>query len=188
MEIKKRTEKVGMSKANPIAEISFEKGTIFILEGNKGNNKKLDLFIKYTDRNNKKGKPKYVGIKHTHWVVDFLLKKEHKKKLLIDFVNVIKDKYDEFKKKNPLQKRNFNNIKKFLNSNKFEDNNKFKKLNKFGKYDVEFIYYLLILFAVNELNSCDNPYMFHDSLDLLTKNDSDFRDILDLSTGGKWNG
>ena len=66
MEIKQRTEKVGRSKANPISEIVFDSMIIYVLEGSRGNNQSLDLFIKYSIKNDS-DKVDYISPKHIHW-------------------------------------------------------------------------------------------------------------------------
>lgn len=186
MEVLKRTEKVGRSNSIPIAEIKFDYASIYVLEGSKGKKPELDLFIKYSDCKNKKSELKFVAPKHVHWAMDFVIKKEHNSGKLYKFVKILIKKYLQFEKNNPLTERNFKQIKSLIDNNIFEKRDKFISLDRYGRYKTEFIYYLLILIAVNELNSADNPYMFIKTLKTIVDKEKDFTEVIDIATGGNW--
>lgn len=186
MDILERKEKVGRSNSKPIAEIKFDYASIYVLEGSKGKNPDLDLFIKYSDSKNKKGEPRYVGPKHVHWAMDFVIKKEHCSSKLCKFVKILIKKYHQFEKNNPLKERSFEQIKSLIENNIFEKHDVFLSLDKYGRYKTEFIYYLLILIAVNELNSTDNHYMFIGTLNTIIDKEKDFTEVIDIATGGNW--
>src|SRR3989338_5831264 len=74
-----------------IKEIQLSDGTVIgVFEGNRGANPDHDILIKYQERGKRLRTPK-----HIHWVIDLLIKKEHDRKLALEFMKYLRDMYDK---------------------------------------------------------------------------------------------
>ena len=74
-----------------IKEIKLNDGTIIgVFEGNRGANPDHDILIKYQESGKRLRTPK-----HIHWVIDLLIKKEHNKKLTLEFMKYLRDMYNK---------------------------------------------------------------------------------------------
>src|SRR3989344_9142607 len=88
---KKKGETIKPARKYSIKEISLSDGTIIgVFEGDRGFIKDHDIIIKYQEKGKKVRTPK-----HIHWVIDLLIKKEHKPKLTIKFMKYLREMYDK---------------------------------------------------------------------------------------------
>src|SRR3989338_4304875 len=73
-----------------IKEIKLNDGTIIgVFEGSRGANPDHDILIKYQEHGKRLRTPK-----HIHWVIDLLIKKEHKRELTLKFMKYLRGMYD----------------------------------------------------------------------------------------------
>ena len=128
-----------------IKEIKLNDGTIIgVFEGNRGANPDHDILIKYQESGKRLRTPK-----HIHWVIDLLIKKEHNKKLTLEFMKYLRDMYNKvesFKNKEDRKKC-------ILKETTKEKLKKFEELNKYGEYKVDFIGHLIELMIKMEKNT-----------------------------------
>lgn len=142
---KKRGETTKPPRKYSIKEIYLSDGTIIgIFEGDRGYIKDHDIIIKYKERGKQIRTPK-----HIHWVIDLLIKKQHKPELTLKFMKYLREMYDKvdaFKSKE--DRANF--VLKETSKEKLKE---FEELNKYGEYKVEFIGHLIELMIKMEKNT-----------------------------------
>ena len=128
-----------------IKEIHLSDGTVIgVFEGDRGFIKEHDIIIKYRERGKQVRTPK-----HIHWVIDLLIKKQHKPELALKFMRYLREMYDRvggFKSKE--DRANF-----VLKETSREKLKPFEELNKYGEYKVEFIGHLIELMIKMEKNT-----------------------------------
>jgi len=128
-----------------IKEIKLQDGTIIgIFEGTRGANPDHDILIKYQEQGKRVRTPK-----HIHWVIDLLIKKEHNRKLTLDFMRYLRDMYnrvDAFQSKEDRTKCD-------LKETTDEKLKPFEELNSYGEYKVDFIGHLIELMIKMEKNT-----------------------------------
>lgn len=128
-----------------IKEIKLVDGTVIgVFEGNRGANPDHDILIKYQEVGKRLRTPK-----HIHWVIDLLIKKEHNRKLTLEFMKYLRsmyDKVDSFKSKQDRQSC-------VLRETTLEKLKPFEELNKYGEYKVEFVGHLIELMIKMEKNT-----------------------------------
>jgi len=146
------------TKAYSFKEFQLPEGVVIgVFQGKRGMNKDLDIIIKYQEAGKRVRTPK-----HIHWVIDLLVKKEHKKSLTLEFVKYLRDRYDHvepFKDKADQQKCELKETTK----NKLKN---FEPLNNYGEYSVEFIGHLIELMIKMEKNH-EHPFVFKELLDAI---------------------
>jgi len=138
---------------------------IWVYQWSRWEKPELDILVKYREKNKRLRTPK-----HIHWVIDLLIKKEHNKKLTMEFIKFLNSYYDKiyrFKNKWEQKKCEIKYITKWKLK-------KFEELNNYGEYDIYFIWYLIELFIRMEKNH-PNPHVFKDLMDALIKEDDIFR-------------
>lgn len=142
---KKKGETIKPPRKYSIKEISLGDGTIIgVFEGDRGFIKDHDIIIKYKEKGKRIRTPK-----HIHWVIDLLIKKQHKPELALRFMKHLRNMYDKvegFKSKE--DRTNF--ILKETSKEKLKE---FEELNKYGEYKVEFIGHLIELMIKMEKNT-----------------------------------
>jgi len=128
-----------------IKEIVLADGTtIGVFEGDRGYNPDHDILIKYQEHGKRIRTPK-----HIHWVIDLLIKKEHDKKLTLEFMRYLRkmyDKVDGFESKEDRKQCELRETTK-------EKLKEFEDLNQYGEYKVEFIGHLIELMIKMEKNT-----------------------------------
>jgi len=142
---KKKGETIKPARKYSIKEISLSDGTIIgVFEGDRGFIKDHDIIIKYQEKGKKVRTPK-----HIHWVIDLLIKKEHKPELTIKFMKYLREMYDKvdaFKSKE-------DRVKFVLKETTIEKLKPFQELNQYGEYKVDFIGHLIELMIKMEKNT-----------------------------------
>jgi len=128
-----------------IKEFNLSDGTIIgVFKGNRGHKPEHDILIKYQEKGKRLRTPK-----HIHWVIDLLIKKQHKPELAMKFMRYLRQMYDKvegFKSKQ--DRANF-----ILKETTKEKLKKFEELNNYGEYKVDFIGHLIELMIKMEKNT-----------------------------------
>lgn len=148
---------------------------IGVFQGSRGKNPDLDIIVKYQERGKAVRTPQ-----HLHWAIDLLIKKEHDKALVREFVKYLIDMWDEvkpFRNKAEQQRCEL----KFTNP---ENLKKFKGLDRHGEYSVEFIGHIIELLMIQEKNS-DNAFMFKGVLDAIYENKEIFKIVSKAGYNGR---
>lgn len=128
-----------------IKEIKLPDGTIIgVFAGSRGYNPDHDILIKYQEQGKRLRTPK-----HIHWVIDLLIKKQHKPELTIKFMKYLRQMYDRVEGFKSKQDR----VDFVLKQTSKEKLKLFEELNKYGEYKVEFIGHLIELMIKMEKNT-----------------------------------
>jgi len=142
---KKKEKTLKPARKYSIKEITLNDGTIIgVFEGDRGFIKDHDIIIKYKEIGKQIRTPK-----HIHWVIDLLIKKQHKPELTLKFMKYLREMYDKvegFKSKE-------DRINLILKETSKEKLRLFEELNKYGEYKVEFIGHLIELMIKMEKNT-----------------------------------
>ena len=169
------TGKYKLKRGKAIIEFNFDKYIIYVFQGKLS---QFDIVIKY--KNFKTQRATIRTPKHIHWVVDVLMKMQKKEKLTCEYLNEIKKCW---KNCQPLKNNDYETLKKLIESGEKNINiMKYQSLNGYGEYDVEFLYVLMELLAVQEKTNNPNAYMFGSIIDELLCVDKDIFKI--ISTAG----
>ena len=172
MEIKKGTKLINNNTKKAIIEFVFENYIIFVFQGDLSD---FDILIKY-----KKGEKRIRTPRHIHWAVDILMKMQGNEALTKNYLKSIKTCWDNC---TPLTSNDFEALKSLIeNGEKDIEIGHFFALNAFGEYDVEFLYVLMELLAVQEKTNRADAYMFGKIIDELLETDKDIFKI--ISTAG----
>lgn len=154
-------------------DIALKNGTIIgVFQGSRGESPDLDIIIKYKELKKRVRTPQ-----HIHWAIDLLIKKEHNKALVKEFVNYLLDvweKIEPFKTKEEQQKCEL----KYTNP---ENLGRFEELNKYGEYTVEFIGHVLELIMIQEKTGSVKAHMFKEVLEAI-RDDKDIFSIVSKAT------
>jgi len=127
-----------------VKTIKLNDGTIIgVFEGSRGHNPDHDILIKYQEQGKRLRTPK-----HIHWVIDLLIKKEHNKKLTLDFMKYLREMYDRVEGFRSAEERSSFEFKETTTA-KLKP---FEELKKYGEYKVEFIGHLIELMIKMEKN------------------------------------
>jgi len=128
-----------------IKEFALSDGTIIgVFEGSRGYKPEHDILIKYQE----KGK-RVRTLKHIHWTMDLMIKKQHNRELTLKFMKYLRGMYDcveGFKSKEDRAKC----VLKEITPEKLKP---FQELNKYGEYKVDFIAHYIELMIKMEKNT-----------------------------------
>ena len=172
MEIKKGTQLIEKGTKKAIIEFIFTDYVIYVFQGNLS---QFDIVIKY-----KKDGKRIRTPKHIHWVVDILMKMQGNEILTKQYLNAV---HSCWKSCSPLNNNNFDTLKSLIeNGEESIEIKKYLQLNAFGEYDVEFLYVLMELLAVQEKTNRTDAYMFGNIIEELLEVDRDIFKI--ISTAG----
>lgn len=176
MLIRKGTQLINKKTKQAIIEFDFDDYTIFVFQGNLSKN---DIIIKYRKNGTHLRTPK-----HIHWAVDILMKMQGNEPLTREYLREIQKNWESCK---PLQSNDYESIKKVVVENALLiDINKFSALNNYGEYNVEFLFVLMELLAVQEKTNRPDAYMFGNIIKELLKEKKDiFKIMSQASFGGK---
>jgi len=142
---KKKGETIKPARKYSIKEISLSDGTIIgVFEGDRGFIKDHDIVIKYKEKGKHVRTPK-----HIHWVIDLLIKKQHKPELTIKFMKYLREMYDKVEAFKSKEDR----AKFVLKETTMEKLKPFQELNQYGEYKVDFIGHLIELMIKMEKNT-----------------------------------
>ena len=172
MDIRKGTQLIENGTKKAIIEFVFTDYIIFVFQGNLS---QFDIVIKY-----KKDGKRIRTPKHIHWVVDILMKMQGNEEVTKKYLFAIQNCWNNCV---PLSNNDFETLKALIkNGEKDIEIEKYFDLNSFGEYDVEFLYVLMELLAVQEKTNREDAYMFGKIIEELLEADRDIFKI--ISTAG----
>ena len=172
MDIRKGTQLIENGTKKAIIEFVFTDYIIFVFQGNLS---QFDIVIKY-----KKDGKRIRTPKHIHWVVDILMKMQGNEEVTKKYLFAIQNCWNNCV---PLSNNDFETLKDLIkNGEKDIEIEKYFDLNSFGEYDVEFLYVLMELLAVQEKTNREDAYMFGKIIEELLEADRDIFNI--ISTAG----
>ena len=172
MDIRKGTQLIENGKKKAIIEFVFTDYIICVFQGNLS---LFDIVIKY-----KKDGKRIRTPKHIHWVVDILMKMQGNEELTKKYLLAIQNCWNTCV---PLSNNDFETLKNLIeNGEKDIEIEQYFDLNAFGEYDVEFLYVLMELLAVQEKTNRADAYMFGKIIEELLEADRDIFKI--ISTAG----
>src|SRR2546427_12303711 len=90
------------AKVTALKEFKVGDTIIGVFQGSRGKNPDLDIIIKYQEKGGRVRTPQ-----HLHWAIDLLIKKEHEKQLVNEFVKYLLglwDKVQPFRNKQEQQR------------------------------------------------------------------------------------
>lgn len=172
MEIREGTQRIENGTKQAIIEFIFTDYIIYVFQGTLS---QFDIVIKY-----KKDGTRIRTPKHIHWVVDILMKMQGNEVLTKQYLIAIQNCWNNCA---PLTSNDFNTLKALIeNGEAAIDIGQYFELNAFGEYDVEFLYVLMELLAVQEKTNRADAYMFGNIIEELLDADRDIFKI--ISTAG----
>lgn len=172
MTIREGTQYIENRTKKAIIEFVFSDYIIFVFQGTLST---YDIVIKY-----KKDGTRIRTPKHIHWVVDILMKMQGNEMLTKEYLNAIQNCWNRCV---PLTRNDFNSLKQLIEAGEATVNlARYFPLNTFGEYDVEFLYVLMELLAVQEKTNRADAYMFGNIIEELLEVDRDLFKI--ISTAG----
>lgn len=172
MDIRKGTQFIENGTKKAIIEFAFADYIIYVFQGNLS---QFDIVIKY-----KKDGKRIRTPKHIHWVVDILMKMQGNEELTKKYLLAIQNCWNTCV---PLSNNDFETLKNLIeNGEKDIEIEQYFDLNSFGEYDVEFLYVLMELLAVQEKTNRADAYMFGKIIEELLEADRDIFKI--ISTAG----
>ncbi len=172
MEIIEGPQLIETGTKKAIIEFVFTDYIIFVFQGTLS---QFDIVIKY-----KKDGKRIRTPKHIHWVVDILMKIQGNESLAKQYLEAIQNCWNTCV---PLTKNNFDTLKSLIEDGEEEiEIEQFFDLNAFGEYNVEFLYVLMELLAVQEKTNRADAYMFGKIIEELLETDRDIFKI--ISTAG----
>lgn len=172
MEIRRGSQLIDNGTKQAIIEFVFTEYIIFVFQGNLS---QFDIVIKY-----KKDGTRIRTPKHIHWVVDILMKMQGNGALTKQYLRAIQNCWNTCA---PLTNNDYDTLKALIESGENDiDIAQYFDLNAFGEYDVEFLYVLMELLAVQEKTNRADAYMFGNIIEELLETDRDIFKI--ISTAG----
>lgn len=172
MEIKRGTQLIENGTKQAIIEFVFTNYIIYVFQGTLS---QFDIVIKY-----KKDGTRIRTPKHIHWVVDILMKMQRNEALAKRYLRAIQNCWNTCV---PLTNNDYATLKTLIkNGENNIDIEQYFALNTYGEYDVEFLYVLMELLAVQEKTNRADAYMFGRIIEELLEADRDIFKI--ISTAG----
>ena len=172
MEIRRGTQLIENGTKQAIIEFVFTDYIIYVFQGTLS---QFDIVIKY-----KKDDTRIRTPKHIHWVVDILMKMQGNEILTKNYLQAIQDCWNSCV---PLTNNDYDTLKVLIENGENDiDIEQYFPLNDFGEYDVEFLYVLMELLAVQEKSNRADAYMFGKIIEELLETDRDIFKI--ISTAG----
>lgn len=172
MEVRRGTQLIENGTKQAIIEFAFTEYIIYVFQGHLS---QFDIVIKY-----KKDGTRIRTPKHIHWVVDILMKMQGNEVLAKRYLQAIQDCWNSC---SPLTNNDYATLKSLIENGENDiDIEQYFALNAFGEYDVEFLYVLMELLAVQEKTNRADAYMFGKIIEELLNTDRDIFKI--ISTAG----
>lgn len=172
MEIREGTQLIENGRKKAIIEFVFTEYIIYVFQGNLS---QYDILIKYRKDGTRIRTPK-----HIHWVVDILMKMQGNEMLTKQYLVAIQHCWNTC---SPLPDNSYETLKTLIEDGEQAiDIEQYFPLNSFGEYDVEFLYVLMELLAVQEKTNRADAYMFGSIIEELLETDRDIFKI--ISTAG----
>lgn len=165
-------------KKKAIIEFVFADYIIFVFPGSLS---QFDILIKYKKDGKRPRTPK-----HIHWAVDVLMKMQGNEELTKQYLQTIQRYWNTCA---PLSNNDFDTLKTLIEDGEKEiELEKYFALNAFGEYDIEFLYILMELLAVQEKTNRADAYMFGSIIEELLEPDKDIFTIISTAGFGRRRG
>ena len=176
MEIRRGSQLIDGGRRRAIIEYVFSDYIIYVFQGSLS---EFDIVIKYRKDGTRIRTPK-----HIHWVVDILMKMQADEELTKSYLRKIQSCWNECR---PLKNNNFETLEALIEDGESNiDIVRYFPLNAYGEYDVEFLYVLMELLAVQEKTNRADAYMFGSIIDELLEADRDiFKIVSAAGFGGR---
>ena len=176
METRIGSQFINNGEKKAIIEFIFANYIIYVFQGTIS---QFDILIKYKKEGSRIRTPK-----HIHWVVDVLMKMQGNEIIAREFLSEIKNCWDSCV---PLVNNDYAALEALIERSKGNINiERYSCLNDFGEYDVEFLYVMMELLAVQEKTNRTDAYMFGNVIDELLNNDRDiFKIVSKAGFGGR---
>lgn len=172
MVIKQGSQTIDNGKRKAIIEFIFTDYIIYVFQGSLS---QYDIIIKYRKDGTRIRTPK-----HIHWVVDVLMKMQGNEELTKQYLLSVQNCWNTCV---PLENNDYDTLKHIVSDGeKLIQVEKYTELNRYGEYDVEFLYVLMELLAVQEKTNRKDAYMFGSIIEELLDTDRDIFKI--ISTAG----
>lgn len=172
MEIREGAQLIESGRKKAIIEFVFTEYIIYVFQGSLS---QYDILIKYRKDGTRIRTPK-----HIHWVVDILMKMQGNEILTKQYLAAIQRCWNTC---SPLPGNRYETLKALIEDGEEAiDIEQYFPLNSFGEYDVEFLYVLMELLAVQEKTNRADAYMFGSIIEELLETDRDIFKI--ISTAG----
>lgn len=147
MEIRRGSQLIENGTKQAIIEFVFTDYIIYVFQGTLS---QFDIVIKY-----KKDGTRIRTPKHIHWVVDILMKMQGNEALAKRYLRAIQNCWNACV---PLTNNDYATLKALIENGENDiDIEQYFALNAFGEYDVEFLYVLMELLAVQEKQIGQTP-------------------------------
>ena len=157
-----------------IIEFVFSDYVIYVFQGSLS---RYDIIIKYRKNGMRIRTPQ-----HIHWAVDILMKMQGNEELTRRYLESIQNRWNECA---PLNNNDFETIKTYILEGENEIHIKeFEQLNYYGEYNVEFLYVLMGLLAIQEKTNRPDAYMFGNIISELLKPERDIFKIMSTASFG----
>ena len=141
MKIREGTQRIENGTKQAIIEFVFIDYIIYVFQGTLS---QFDIVIKY-----RKGGKRIRTPKHIHWVVDILMKMQGNETLTKRYLEAIQNCWNTCV---PLANNDYDTLRALIESGEKEiDIEQYFDLNAYGEYDVEFLYVLMELLAVQDM-------------------------------------
>lgn len=142
-----------------------------------------DIRVKYRDLN---GTGHWRQPKHIHWIVDWMLKREHNKPKVKELVALFQKLWEQTSPEKCTQKLKWLHEKtaslKSLYEDVKQDVEKFKELNRNWYYHVDFLIFSGYLLLLQEKANRADAYMFQRMFSALWKEYSDLYQVITDAT------
>ena len=159
------------NKISSIMHIKCTNENIYVFPGKLSPN---DIVLKYKTNNSRRRTPK-----HIHFVIDLLIKKDHKPKLVKSFIDTLLCRWNSIQ---GLSKRIYKSIyNNLIISNDSDILNKYSELNKYGEYSIEFLLNFGELLMLQEKTNMPGAYMFKNVMESI-RDDKDIYSIVSSAT------
>mgnify|MGYP000526628737 CR=1 FL=1 len=174
MDIREGTKFIKNGTQKAIIEFIFDDFIIYVFQGDFS---QFDIVIKY-----KKDDTRIRTPKHIHWVVDILMKMQGNEALTKRYLQAIQNCWNTCV---PLTRNDYATLKSLIeNGENGIEIGQYFELNAFGEYNVEFLYVLMELLAVQEKTNRADAYMFGNIIEELLETDRDIFKIISSAVFG----
>ena len=133
-----------------------DRTTIAIYQGVRGENPELDFIVKYKEEGKRLRTPS-----HTHWIVDFLVKAEHNKELVLSYIENLILIYDNSTPFSTVEERDTYELR-----HNYVMDLRYNELNGCGYYTISTLTAFIELFSICEKQTT-GAFMFRGLLELM---------------------
>lgn len=172
MEIRVGNTYIKNNTIKSIAEIAINDYIVYVFPGALSEN---DFLIKYSKTGTRKRTPK-----HIHWVTDILMKLQGNPVLTKEFLQTMKEFWDNC---SPIERNTFDNIKNIVNVDFNAEY--FSSFNQYGEYDIDFVFALIRLLSVQEKTNREDAHLFGEILEQLLEDELDIFSIMSKAGLGR---